>query len=160
MIVRIPGLTEGNATVRGDVGLVDVAPTILETLKLPVPDGMYGRSFLPEISGQRSGVPRGTASGFMTSFRTLASGRYKLVQRGADKGTLYDLRADPGETRDVAAAKPIALRHTRGLLGLTLAGSGTEAATERKVHKQEKTKIDAATEAQLRALGYVGTSRR
>jgi hypothetical protein len=54
------------------------------------------------------------------------------------------------------------LRYTRGLLGLMLDGERTQIAAVRKkrVHKEENTTIDAETEAQLRALGYVGSSRR
>jgi arylsulfatase A-like enzyme len=157
LMLRIPGLTDGNAILRGDVGLVDIAPTILDAMGLPIPDTMYGRSFLPELRGEGGSAPRATASGFMTGIRTLASGRYKLIQRGPDQALLYDLGADPHETRDLAAQRPLALRYTRSLLGLTLARSTSGKTT--RVHKRESTTIDRETEAQLRALGYVGTSR-
>ncbi len=161
LIVRIPGVTEDNAVLRGDVGLVDIAPTILDAMKLPIPAAMAGQSFLPELLGGGARAPRATASGFMTSHRTLAVGRYKLIQQGLE-ATLYDLQEDPLETNDVARTRPIALRYTRGLLGLQLASHTTPArnATKKRVHKREKTEIDAETEAQLKALGYVGTSRR
>jgi choline-sulfatase len=157
LMLRIPGLTDGNAILRGDVGLVDIAPTILDALGLPIPDTMYGRSFLPELRGEGPAAPRATASGFMTGYRTLASGRYKLVQRGLDQATLYDLSVDPHETHDVAAQHPLAMRYTRSLLGLTLARSSAGKTT--RVYKRESTTIDRETEAQLRALGYVGSSR-
>jgi choline-sulfatase len=159
LMLRIPGVTEGNGVIRGDVGLVDVAPTILDALGLQVPDSMSGRSFLPELLGQDSRAPRPTASQFMTGFRTLAIGRLKLIQRGLENGSLYDLTTDPGETRDIARARPIGVRYTRGLLGLVLAQNTQTPAGKARVHGREKTKIDAETEAQLRALGYVGTSR-
>jgi arylsulfatase A-like enzyme len=160
LMFRIPGVTEGNAILRGNVGLVDVAPTILDALGLQVPDSMSGRSFLPELMGQGSRAPRASASGFMTGIRALAVGRLKLVQRGIEQVSLFDLEKDPGETKDIARTRPIALRYTRGLLGLQIADSTTPTATRRtRSHAREKTKIDRETEAQLRALGYVGTSR-
>jgi arylsulfatase A-like enzyme len=90
----------------------------------------------------------------MNGWRTIVVGRYKLIQRTAAHTLLYDLEADPGETTDLAADRPLTLRYLRGLLGLSLAGAAGGTA-----HESESTEIDAATEAQLRALGYVGTSR-
>ena len=59
--------------------------------------------------------------------------------------------------RDLTAERPLALRYTRGLLGLTMARSTAGKTT--RVYKRESTTIDRETEAQLRALGYVGSSR-
>lgn len=159
LILRIPGVTEGNAVLRGDVGLVDVAPTILDALKLPIPDTMSGRSFLPELLGEGQSAPRATASQFMTGVRAVAIGRLKLIQRGLENGALYDVKTDPGETHDIAKARPIALRYARSVLGLTLAQNTQTPSGKPRVHLRESTKIDAETEAQLRALGYVGSSR-
>jgi choline-sulfatase len=159
LILRIPGVTEGNAMLHGDVGLVDVAPTILDALGLQIPETMSGRSFLPELLGGGQSAPRATASQFMTGVRSVAVGRLKLIQRGVENGALYDLRNDPGETRDVAKTRPIALRYARGELGLTLSQNTQAQSGKPRVHVQQKTTIDAETEAQLRALGYVGTSR-
>ncbi|HKP57081.1 MAG TPA: sulfatase [Polyangiales bacterium] len=157
LMVRIPGLTDGNAVLRGNVGLVDIAPTILDAMGLPIPDTMYGRSFLPELRGEGPAAPRASVSQFMSGIKTVASGRYKLIQRGLDQPALYDLSADPHETRDLTAERPLALRYTRGLLGLTMARSTSGKTT--RVYKRESTTIDRETEAQLRALGYVGSSR-
>jgi arylsulfatase A-like enzyme len=88
----------------------------------------------------------------MNGWRTIVVGRYKLIQRTASRMMLYDLEEDPDETRDLAADRPLTLRYLRGLLGLVLAGA-------HHGHASERTEIDAETEAQLRALGYVGTSR-
>jgi choline-sulfatase len=159
LILRIPGLTEGNTMLRGDVGLVDVAPTILDALGLRVPDTMSGRSFLPALLGEGQSAPRSTSSQFMTGVRSLAVGRLKLIQRGLESTALYDLATDPSETRDVAKLRPIALRYARGELGLTLAQSSEAPSGKPRVHLRQSTKIDAETEAQLRALGYVGSSR-
>jgi hypothetical protein len=96
----------------------------------------------------------------MRGWRTVGVGNYKLVQRTLAHAFVYDVKSDPGETKDLAGERPIALRYLRGVLGLTLIEQGDDrgpARTARK-HKAEKTAIDAKTEAQLRALGYVGTS--
>jgi choline-sulfatase len=159
LMLRIPGVTEGNAVLRGDVGLVDVAPTILDALGLPIPETMSGRSFLPEMLGEGQSAPRATVSQFMSGVRAVTVGRVKLIQRGLESASLYDLAKDPGETRDLSKSQPIALRYARAMLGITNAENTELPAGRRRAHKRERTKIDAQTEAQLRALGYVGTSR-
>ena len=72
---------------------------------------------------------------------------------------LHDLAEDPHEQREVASARPVTTRYLRGQLGLALAQSAPEASGKSRP-KAELTKIDAETEAQLKALGYVGSSRR
>ncbi len=152
LVVRIPGLTSEASGIDDAAGLVDVAPTILDALRKPIPDEMSGRSLLPLLRGESATAPRATVSGFMNGWRTIVVGRYKLIQRTASRMMLYDLETDPGETNDLAAERPLTVRYLRGLLGLVLAGA-------HHVHEAERTEIDAETEAQLRALGYVGTSR-
>ncbi|MBW2460167.1 MAG: sulfatase [Deltaproteobacteria bacterium] len=154
-VIRIPGLTAASSRIEDPAGLVDIAPTILDALGRPVPEAMTGRSLLPLLRGEVPDAPRAVISGFMNGWRTIVVGRYKLIQRTSARMMLYDLEADPGETTDLAADRPLAVRYLRGLLGLTLAGAAAGAPT----HRAEETVIDAETEAQLRALGYVGTSR-
>jgi arylsulfatase A-like enzyme len=162
LIARIPGVTDGKQQLRDAVGLVDVMPTLLEALGQEVPEHLVGRSFLPELRAEDQRAPRTAVSGFMRGWRTLGVGRLKLIQRTIDHGWLYDVADDPGETRDLAAERPLARAYARGLLGLTLAKHAGENDTVRKQrkHQSEKTDIDAQTEAQLRALGYVGSSKR
>jgi arylsulfatase A-like enzyme len=176
MIVKLPGTTNGAVRLDDAVGLVDVMPTVLEALGQPLPPDLAGTSFLPLLRGEAADAPRATVSGFMEGWRTVVVGRYKLIHRTIDRMMVHDLGADPREQTDVAAEHPIALRYLRGMLGLTLGlaesapppgavagvagGPGTRPRARPQVHQQETTTIDAETEAQLRALGYVGTSRR
>ncbi len=154
-VIRIPGLTGSLSRIEDPAGLVDIAPTILDALGRSVPEAMTGRSLLPLLRGEVPDAPRATISGFMNGWRTIVVGRYKLIQRTSARMMLYDLEADPGETTDLAPDRPLTVRYLRGLLGLTLAGAAAGA----PAHRAEETVIDAETEAQLRALGYVGTSR-
>jgi arylsulfatase A-like enzyme len=158
LIVRLPGVTQRGASVAADVGLVDVAPTILEAVGQVPPEGMAGRSFLPELLGDAADAPRATVSGFMSGWRTVALGSFKLVQSGADHFALYDTETDAGETQDIAANHPLIVRYLRGSLGLSL-GRKAAQPSSRAVYTAEKTAIDPVTEQQLRSLGYVGSSR-
>ncbi len=163
MLVRLPGSTGAPVRIHSAVGLVDVMPTILEAIGEKVPPELSGQSFLSEIRGQRPRAPRVTVSGFMGGWRTAVLGRLKLIQRTERRVMLHDLASDPREQTDVAAPRPISVRYLRGQLGLALARSEaaeTASGQAKRAHRDEKTRIDPATEAQLRALGYVGTSRR
>jgi len=155
LLVRVPGLVDA-PPVREPVGLVDVMPTVLEALGVEPPQGIDGRSFLPLLRGETETAPRVVVSGFMNGWRTAVAGKYKIVQRTDAQVSLYDLDADPGETHDLAPESRVAVRYLRGLLGLALAGQLGAAGA---VHRGERAVIDAETEAQLRALGYVGASR-
>lgn len=163
MMVRVPGVTNAPVKIDSAVGLVDVMPTVLEAIGEPIPEGLSGRSLLAEIRGKAPSAPRVTVSGFMDGWRTAVLGQLKLIQRTEKRVMLHDLGADPHEQTDVSSSRPISVRYLRGQLGLALASSvqaEDEPTSKKRVHREEKTKIDAATEAQLKALGYVGTSRR
>ena len=166
MFIRLPGVTRGAVRVDEPMGLVDVLPTILDALGRPIPEDVAGRSVLPELLGRDLSAPAFAVSGFMEGWRTVVVGRTKLIHRTAERVMLHDLVEDPGEQNDVADQRPIAVRYARGLLGLALVDSGTTARVAergrrpRPRHGSEDATIDAEMEAQLRALGYVGSSRR
>ncbi len=162
MVVRVPGLTHGPATITSSAGLVDVMPTVLEALGETVPAGLSGRSLIPELSGLGVSAPQVTVSGFMDGWRTAVIANLKIIQRTERRIMLHDLADDPGEQTDVVLERPITTRYMRGQLGLQLAKTtaGQTAQKGKKVVREQKTDIDAETEAQLRALGYVGSSRR
>ncbi|HEX7476220.1 MAG TPA: sulfatase [Polyangiales bacterium] len=157
LIVHVPGMAGGGRGVTGDVGLVDVEPTVLQALGQSIPSTLSGQSFLPQLLGEQPDAPRFTVSGFMDGWRALATGRVKLVQQGLRHARLYDTLHDPGEHHDLAADHPITLRYAHALLGLALGPArGPGVGTALPV---TTTDLDAATLAQLRSLGYTGTSR-
>jgi choline-sulfatase len=152
LIVRIPGVTDGTQRIDDVVGLVDVLPTIYEALGRPIPDDLSGESFLPLLLGESSDAPRASVTGFMEGWRALDVGRLKIIQRTERTTMLFDTVTDPGETHDLAAERPIAVRYARGLLGLTLAG------VERGgLHRAiAAAQIDPTTRAQLDTIDYDG----
>jgi arylsulfatase A-like enzyme len=162
MVIRVPGVTQGPSRVTSSAGLVDVMPTVLEALGQSIPEELSGRSLLPEVTGQGADAPPVAISGFMDGWRTLVVSNLKLIQRTEKRFMLHDLNTDPHEQAELSAQRPISTRYLRGQLGLALAASepGEQPAPGKKQHREEKTQIDAETEAQLRALGYVGSSRR
>lgn len=163
MIVRLPGVTSGSVRVPDAVGLVDVMPTVLEALGKEIPAEAAGKSFLPLLRGETPDAPLATVSGFMEGWRTVSVGGYKLIHRTIERMMVYHLTEDAREQRDLGPERPITVRYLRGMLGLALGASDGRAgrAAPRRVNiRQETTTIDPETEAQLRALGYVGSQRR
>jgi len=95
------------------VSLVDVFPTVLELLGLPVDAAAVdGRSLLlPGLAGvadpERPIVSELRGQPRANRLRAVRRGRWKLVQDlTASTVALYDLETDPGERKDVAAANP------------------------------------------------------
>ena len=161
LFVRIPGVTDGMTDLAGSVGLVDVMPTILEALTLESPESLSGESFLGRLLGQDERVPPKTVSGFMEAWRTLVEDDVKLIQHRLRSPQIFDLRDDPQEETNIAEDNPIIVRHLRAQLGLALFRSrpNNPRRQRRRRHQPEQTTIDPTLEAQLRALGYIGTSR-
>ncbi len=157
LIVRAPGLPP--ARMDGPVGLVDVVPTVLDALGEPVPEGLSGRSLWPRLRGAGEDAPRAAVAGFMEHWRSVVSGRFKLIARSRGRIAVYDLEQDPGEQHDVAAERPLVTAYLRGLLGLELAGSDAVTPRPRRRHRASSATIDPELQSQLEALGYVGSSR-
>jgi len=98
--------------ISAQVRSIDILPTVFELLGVPPSAGFEGRSLLPLLRGEerepRPAFSDGTLYGRdKTALRT---GDHKLVlereRDGNDSLELFDLRADPGETRDLAAQDP------------------------------------------------------
>jgi arylsulfatase A-like enzyme len=157
MVIRVPGITASATRVASSSGLVDIVPTVFDVLGQKAPEGLSGRSLLPELRGECADAPPVAVAGFMDGWRTAIVGDLKLIQRTEKRFMVHDLRDDPHEQNDVAKQRPITTRMLRAQLGLALAKSQSEAS---RTPKAETTTIDKETEAQLKALGYVGSSRR
>lgn len=124
LIVAGPGVARGRV-VGEPVGLVDLAPTLLDLLGLPGLPDPDGRSLEPMLRGQKTD-PRGYeleslfpmyAYGW-APLRGLVRGEFKYIQ--APREELYRLSTDPNEMEDIAAtsAKRVT-RLSESLLDLT-----------------------------------------
>lgn len=128
LYVKLPGASAA-ATIDAPVSTLDVAPTVLDLLGLPVP-ASDGRSLAPLLRGtpaapaERDFVHELGAPGDAGYQRALLRGRHKLIEArgaGAPAGSpagarLYDLVLDPREQNDLAAGSPeVVLRLGRDL---------------------------------------------
>lgn len=123
LIIAWPGngAVAAGKIVNGFTHVVDVAPTLLALAGLPVQNGsfrgrsvepMTGNSLARALAGQQTAIhaddqPIGYE---LSGNAALFKGRYKLVKNlpptGDDQWRLYDIVADPGETRDLTARDP------------------------------------------------------
>jgi hypothetical protein len=90
---------------------VDLAPTLLDLAGVAGADGLEGRSLLPALADPaRPCIPDDEAIGYeLSGNAVLYQGRWKLVKNlppyGDGRWHLFDIMADPGETRDLAAGR-------------------------------------------------------
>lgn len=145
--LRVPLLVvrgEGKALARGEnVSLAGLAGTLLKEAGLQVPDGM---AVLDATAGEvyaETEYPRVAGWHGLTS---LAADRWKLIL--SSEPELYDVAADPGETRNLAAEKgPI----VDGMAGRLRQLGGP-------VAPRGSSSVSPEAAERLRALGYVGGS--
>jgi arylsulfatase A-like enzyme len=166
--VRVPLLFFGPGVPAGvrvptPVSLVDVLPTVLELLALPLPPDLDGLSLRP--SWQAAGAPEralfveadldppGPGARTMVPGDDLAvrRGRYKLVlDPTSENARLFDLVADPRETRDVAGDQAEIARAL---------GEELKRFRARRAESLPTEPLDAADLEKLEALGYAGEER-
>ena len=161
LFVRWPGLHSAQR-ITGPAGLVDVVPTIFDALGEQAPSGLSGHSLAPRLQNRRSDAPSVVLSGFFDNQRAAVVDDLKVTFRRADRIALYDLSQDPHETHDISQERPMALVHALAALGRGLAENASAVSAPGRpgpaTPHAEHTEIDPETAAQLRALGYVGTS--
>lgn len=172
-VLQVPLGFRGSGVARGTsdapVQLVDVMPTLLDLLGLPPAADRDGRSLAPLLRGQtlapaaayseqRSSRGECERAGLDDPCRldryAVQTQRFKLISsRVPPFERLYDLRADPLETRDVKEEHPEALAEHRALLDRYRA---LEVEGEDGAAGSGAAEIDADTLHRLRELGYLG----
>jgi choline-sulfatase len=177
LVIRLPGRASAGTRVTTQVRLADVAPSVLDAAGLVVPASMQGGSLMPLVRkpdsiGTNAGNREPVASGSSrttedrpvyaeTDYPRQAFGwspmaawrvdRFLLVR--APKPEVYDLVADPGETRNLA---PTRARLVDGMSAelrefiTRSSGSGRSGGPS----GAEGTRIDPELARRLAALGY------
>lgn len=104
LIVAGPGVSAGGST-NAFTYLFDLFPTLLDAAGAPVPEGLAGQSLRPLWEGRRDKIRDSVFLPFLEHQRSVRDDRHKLiVYPKLAYAQLFDLVADPHETRNIAAA--------------------------------------------------------
>ena len=100
LIVRMPRRTAGAMAVATHVGLLDIAPTLLDIAGVEVPDAMDGTSLLSLLEGSiedRTVIGEYLGEGAAAPIFMIRRGPWKFVWSRPDGAQLFDLANDPHE---------------------------------------------------------------
>lgn len=108
--------------IRSQVRGIDVLPTVLDLLEIPLPSWIEGRSLMPVIRGRetahrtafiqtsRAGYGEPDPANVTDRIRSVRTGEWKLIhhyyQENPTRFELYDLRTDSAEHHNVLAENP------------------------------------------------------
>ncbi|MBW2260700.1 MAG: sulfatase [Deltaproteobacteria bacterium] len=109
LLFVLPGGWGAGTVVDTPVSLVDIVPTLLDLLGLEVPADLSGLSLLPLMQGQS--LPERPLYAEVASQsgvkRCIIEYPWKYIHDfGSVEGELYDLEADPAESRDLVDLEP------------------------------------------------------
>ncbi len=141
------------------MGLIDVAPTILDYLRIPAPASFAGQSQLSNLRPGETTRPRPVYSESLyahdafgwSPLRVLRKGKYKFIQ--APKAELYNLATDPHERVNLFgknSAMAAELENQLTTLLARFAPTPTSAPSA----------LSPETIAELESLGYLAASPR
>ncbi len=149
LVMKLPNQRPGGLRIDQQVRLMDVAPTLLDLLDIPIPETMLGRSLLPMIDGERANL---IAVSEMGPYKALVDPPNKLIlDTTSGHLSLFDLSLDPGEQHDISEQNPAEARQLHRYLVDAIQGSETEQVDGvAKVLPDDEELVE-----QLRALGYL-----
>jgi hypothetical protein len=154
LLLRLPGAIPAGTRAAGVTSGVDVVPTVLDLMGLPPLPGVQGKTFAAEARGESRPARDAVYAEAVYPERVYgwapifclrdATTKYLL----APEEELFDLRADPKETVNLAPKRPDDAKRWRERLEAMRASFGSpDAAAE--------SPMDQETREKLASLGYV-----
>ncbi|MDP3062209.1 MAG: sulfatase-like hydrolase/transferase [Chloroflexota bacterium] len=122
LLIRVPWLANEQRDVPGNVGQVDLVPTLLDLLEQPIPEYLEGKSIVPVLRDEKTlqendvfmewtGISRVIGDRFLGSpainrmiihpWRSVVSENWKLNLCAFDQCELFDLKSDPYEQHNL-----------------------------------------------------------
>jgi len=168
LIVVAPGRLPEKKIVETLGRTIDIVPTVLDLAGIRRPEGLEGVSLVPWARGEthdpapaaysESGRnfykenPRQKVPGVAGKWRMMRDDRYKLLMIPdvpEPQWEFYDLKTDPGETKNVLAEHPVEADRLKQLLLAIVARDPMR-------NDREEPALPDDLEERLRSLGYVG----
>jgi arylsulfatase A-like enzyme len=172
LLVRYPPRIPAGARVEAPVSTLGVYASVLDLAELPPPPTLQVGSLVPLARGEAPAqngpilaeLHRSDEIGRRdwpdpqlkagSRYRLLREGPLKLVAVSTGEHLLYDLAADPEETRDLGPERPADLARMVARLEEARAQLGLPALDAPIAAGEQAPELDDATKEQLKALGY------
>ena len=150
LIFNMPGRIEATGAIGGQFTTMDLLPTALSILGLPVPSGLAGVSLYPFNTGWSTRTEERVLYSESRDYISARMEGWKLI-RAKDSGReeLYDLKNDPLETVNVRRDKP----DMADKLGKAL--NNYRAMKKQRQFEPRPAKVTDEAREQLEALGYI-----
>jgi arylsulfatase A-like enzyme len=161
-LMVLEGSIPAGKVVSHPVGLIDMLPTVLELLNLPLPPQVQGESLMPLVAGRSRGSPHVFLESGYADPPAVAVRRdkwklvhYRAAKEARSRGVsieLFDLADDPGEQHNLASAHPEIVEDLLVVIDdwkRTTPGFGEDGGTI------EIEDLDERTKEMMRALGYL-----
>jgi arylsulfatase A-like enzyme len=166
LVMRLPGTLPQGATVVAPVESIDIAPTILDLLGIPLPDDFEGESLAGRILGQPSGAEAVAFSELGPEIFSIRTERWHYIYNPLElrapttrdrakrakpvfeiaREELYDALNDPRETTNLVHEHPELAAQLRQRLRAWIETSGATYRSQELLPEAEE---------ELRALGYL-----
>jgi len=165
LLVRTPATAVGaTRVVEHQVRTIDIMPTLFELAGVEAPASFEGRSLLDDLRGERPArIPPAFTQGTLYGAAKMSwrTAKHHLIidqaRQGPEAVELYDIAADPRETRNIAAKEP-ALRDR--ILAELQAFHGDLSLRARSISVPEIQDLSPSNRDEimksLEALGYTG----
>lgn len=134
LVVKLPGAEHARGVVNDQVQLVDIVPTVLTTIGVPVPGAVQGQP-LQQVT--RASLAEEHINPEFVAFygdvynramRVLYDPPYKLITTSRGERMLFDLADDPDEMHDLASNEPQRVTSMEGRLDAAMSGMESDVA--------------------------------
>jgi arylsulfatase A-like enzyme len=105
LIIKYPGVKAKAKIIKSQVQLIDLMPTVLDFLRIPIPKEVQGKSIFPLFyQGNSVGFNESVFSGWNDVLAVRSRGWKLIYSRGSYE--LYNLNKDPRELKNLAQLRP------------------------------------------------------
>jgi len=159
LVLRLPGARFRGRRVDARARQIDVMPTVLDVLDLPIPAEVRGRSLLGAVTAVTP-VPAVDSYAHTRlggrNLTAVTTGGWKVIETERSRGDAvlaFDLARDAGESTNRVRSRPMLADYARESLAAWLAD--LPRMVDPSLGPSTPPEADAATLRRLRALGYV-----
>ncbi len=156
LIFLFPNDLGAGTRIDATVQNMDILPTAMDIIGIPIPEGIDGGSLLPFIEDPSNKENRirdyALACGFYNSENdqgvySIFNGRYRLLKDigWSETSLLYDVIVDPHEENDLASENPELVQYLEDIITVMAAG----------FEPPDITEIDPERREMLESLGYI-----